>query len=118
MLLTIVFLFVDQQRHFKPHREDYNYVEAVENFYKFHPTPKNWRDAKRVCAQEGASLFYPENSDEANAVIAFWKLYQSNTKTDDTWVFVGLSDIITEGEFETIDGEYLFIFVSYSPQIN
>ena len=110
MSLTTVSLFVDQQRHLKPHREDYNYVEAVENFYKFHTPSKNWRDAKRVCVQEGASLFYPENSDEANAVIAFWKLYQNNTPAYNTWVFVGISDIMYEGEFETIDGK---VFLKY-----
>ena len=104
--IITVLLFVDEQIQPEPFRDDYNYIEAVKSFYKYHRTPKNWRDAKRVCAQEGTSLFYPENSDEANAVISFWKPYQTNTPIDDSWVFVGISDIISEGEFETIDGKY------------
>ncbi|KAJ8725742.1 hypothetical protein PYW08_003925 [Mythimna loreyi] len=86
-------------------RDDYTYIEATESFYKFHTTPKNWRDAKQTCEQEGASLFYPVNSNEAGTVITFWKRHQNNTPVDDTWVFIGISDIVTEGVYETIDGK-------------
>ena len=56
-----------------------------------------------MCTLEGASLFYPQNDDEAHAVIEFW----NNTYPSGKWtVFVGLTDIITEGVFETIDGVY------------
>ena len=58
-----------------------------------------------MCTQEGASLFYPENSDEASAVISKWKLFSP----DSAWMHVGISDIITEGDFKTIDGKSTYI---------
>ncbi|KAJ8722599.1 hypothetical protein PYW07_003779 [Mythimna separata] len=84
---------------------DYGYVpiEAL-GLYKFHAVPTKWREAKRVCDTEEARLFYPENSIEANAVISFWKPKQITSQPDDTWVYVGISDISTEGIYETIDG--------------
>ncbi|KAJ8722603.1 hypothetical protein PYW07_003783 [Mythimna separata] len=85
---------------------DYGYVpiEAL-GLYKFHAVPTKWREAKRVCDTEEARLFYPENSVEANAVISFWKPKQITSQPDDTWVHVGISDIVTEGIYETIDGK-------------
>ncbi|KAJ8719146.1 hypothetical protein PYW07_016702 [Mythimna separata] len=81
---------------------DYGYVpiEAL-GLYKFHEVPMNYSEAKRVCDMEEARLFYPENSVEANAVLSFWKSKQNNTQL----VYVGISDIATEGIFETIDGK-------------
>lgn len=67
-------------------------------------SPKPWRDAKLMCDQEVSSLFYPENTDEANAVISFWKLHQNSTQPNDTWLYVGMSDIISEGVYETVKG--------------
>lgn len=81
-------------------RDDYSYLEATEGFYKIHTSRKTWADAKQTCALEGASFFFPENRDEANAVITFWKSVQPTI----SWAFVGLSDIISEGIFETVDG--------------
>ncbi|KAJ8722639.1 hypothetical protein PYW07_003819 [Mythimna separata] len=92
--------FSHGQKEMKFFRRDYIYLEAVENFYKFHTIPQTWADAKRVCSQEGASLFYPENDKEVNAVIAIWNANHSNVAK----ITLGLSDILVEGLFETIDG--------------
>nr|QWY13121.1 IML24 [Mythimna separata] len=103
LIYFIVFLLSDYaygQRDKKFFRTDYNYIETTQGFYKIHTLQQTWADAKRVCALEGASLFYAENRDEANAVISWWKTVQPNVK----FAFVGISDIITESVFETIDG--------------
>ena len=98
-----IFVFSDGHRGKKFFRDDYNYIEAVESFYKIHMKQQNFTDAKRMCALEGASLFYAQNDDEAHAVIEFW----NKTHPSGDWtVFVGLTDVMTEGEFETIDGTY------------
>ncbi|KAJ8706257.1 hypothetical protein PYW08_010883 [Mythimna loreyi] len=83
-----------------PLREDYTCIEAVESCYKVHTTPKSWYDAQRACTQEGTSLFYPENSDEVTAVLAFWKSTSALL-----YMYVGISDIAKEGHFQTIDGK-------------
>ncbi|KAF9790180.1 hypothetical protein SFRURICE_010840 [Spodoptera frugiperda] len=95
-----MFKMGDGQRDKKFFRKDYKYLEAVEGFYKIHTLHKTWPEAKRVCALEGASLFYPENDDEAHAVLSFWNATQPYR-----WVYVGISDLIVKGVFETIDGE-------------
>ncbi|KAJ8725867.1 hypothetical protein PYW08_004050 [Mythimna loreyi] len=82
-------------------RTDYNYLETTQAFYKIHTSKQTWGDAKRFCALEGASLFYPDDRAEANAVISLWQTIQPNVR----WAFVGISDIVTEGVFETIDGK-------------
>ena len=113
----IICILLGTQSDKKFYRKDYKYLEAVDSFYKIHTTPTNWREAKRECALEGASLFYPENSKETNTVISFWKRCQTYTRPSDVWIFVGISDIITEGAFETIDGKCICFFLCQS-QIN
>ncbi|KAJ8707625.1 hypothetical protein PYW07_011302 [Mythimna separata] len=83
-----------------PFRDDYTCIEEVESCYKIHATPKNWDAAIKVCQSEGASLFYPVNSTEVNAVISFWQ----STSKEIRYMYVGISDIETEGQFKTIDG--------------
>ncbi|KAJ8725732.1 hypothetical protein PYW08_003915 [Mythimna loreyi] len=82
-------------------RNDYNYMESYQSFYKLHTIPQTWTDAKRVCALEGATLWHPDNDNEANDLIAFWK--KSKPKIE--WIFVGLSDLLVEGVFETVAGK-------------
>lgn len=48
-----------------------NRTETVESFYNVHATTKTWFDAKQVYALESATFFYPQNEDEANAVLSF-----------------------------------------------
>ncbi|KAJ8722489.1 hypothetical protein PYW07_003669 [Mythimna separata] len=104
LVYFIVYILSDfsyGQRDKKFFRTDYDYIETTKGFYKIHTSEQTWAGAKRVCALEGASLFYAENRAEANAVISWWKTVQPNVG----WAFVGISDIITEGIFETIDGK-------------
>ncbi|KAJ8725733.1 hypothetical protein PYW08_003916 [Mythimna loreyi] len=82
-------------------RNDYNYMEPYQSFYKLHTTIRTWTDAKRVCALEGATLWHPDHDNEANDLIAFWK----RTKPQIEWIFVGLSDLLVEGLFETVNGK-------------
>ncbi|KAH9645904.1 hypothetical protein HF086_010103 [Spodoptera exigua] len=80
LLFVFVFNLVSDysygQRNKKFFRKDYKYLEEVEGFYKIHTLHKTWSEAKRACALEGASLFYPENDDEAHAVLSFWNATQ------------------------------------------
>ncbi|KAJ8732163.1 hypothetical protein PYW08_014893 [Mythimna loreyi] len=89
------------QKDIKFFRNDYIYLEATESFYKINSLNKNFFDAKRACSLEGASLWYPENKEEAEAVISYWN------STQPTWwsVTLGMSDLIVKGLFETIDGK-------------
>nr|QWY13112.1 IML15 [Mythimna separata] len=89
------------QKDVKFFRNDYVYLDATESFYKINSLIKNFFDAKRACALEGASLWYPENQEEADAVISHWN------STQPTWwaVTIGMSDLIVKGLFETIDGK-------------
>lgn len=103
LLIVVLVNFVSDysygQKDKKFFRKDYTYIEGSEGFYKIHTLHKSWFDAKRICALEGATLFYPENGDEADAVISFW-----NATQPFSWVYVGISDLLVKGVFETIDG--------------
>ena len=81
--------------------KDYTYIETSKALYKIHTTPQTWNDARRMCAREGASLFYPENSDEADAVLSFWNRTQPTYER----LFLGMSELMDRGIFETIDGK-------------
>ncbi|KAJ8722596.1 hypothetical protein PYW07_003776 [Mythimna separata] len=107
LLLLVVYFLSDVshgQRDKKFFRDDYHYIEATDSFYKIHGSKQNnWHQAKRLCALEGASLFYAENEEEAKAVISFWNTTQPQVPS----INVGLHDIETEGIFETIDGKLI-----------
>ncbi|XP_021181291.3 C-type mannose receptor 2 [Helicoverpa armigera] len=87
------------QRNKKFFRKDYSFLEDTESFYKFHTLPKTWPEAKKLCALEGASLFYPQNDHEAHIVISYWNATQPHHA-----ILLGISDLIVKGVFETIDG--------------
>uniref|UniRef100_A0A2A4K0G1 C-type lectin domain-containing protein n=1 Tax=Heliothis virescens TaxID=7102 RepID=A0A2A4K0G1_HELVI len=87
------------QRNKKFFRKDYSYLEATESFYKFHTLSKTWPEAKKLCALEGASLFYPQNDEEAHTVISFWNSTQPHYA-----IYIGISDLVVKGVFESIDG--------------
>lgn len=80
-------------------RKDYTYIESEQSFYKIHTTGRTFAEAKRMCDREGATLYYAENVAEVNAVASFWIRNQPAIP----WVFVGLTDEMAEGLFETID---------------
>lgn len=80
-------------------RSDYTYMESTKAFYKIHSVHKNWKDAKKSCASEGASLFYPGDSHEAEVIVKWM-----NETTPFHWVFIGVSDVLSKGVYDTIDG--------------
>ncbi|XP_049695020.2 macrophage mannose receptor 1 [Helicoverpa armigera] len=82
-------------------RPDYTYLEATQSFYKFHRTPLSWLEAKARCALEGAILFHPTDGAEAQVAISFWNATQPAING----IYLGLSDMISEGEFLTVDGK-------------
>ncbi|XP_039746854.1 secretory phospholipase A2 receptor-like isoform X2 [Pararge aegeria] len=80
-------------------RKDYVYLEEPKAFYKIHTLHKSWNDAKEKCDMEGAQLFYPDDDDEAIAVIAHW-----NSTQPFSWIFIGVSTPNVKEVFETVDG--------------
>lgn len=50
---------------------------------------------------EGATLFYADDKVEFDVVTKFWK-----EKQRFAWIFIGISDLIAKGVFETVDGMY------------
>lgn len=76
----------------------------MKSFYKIHTLHRTWEDAKDKCNMEGATLFYPDDDDEVNAILKFW-----NETQPFAWVFVGISTPNVKQVFETVDGEYFFL---------
>ncbi|XP_069691016.1 hemolymph lipopolysaccharide-binding protein-like [Periplaneta americana] len=72
-------------------------------YYKFHATPKNWFQARKICIQEGADLAVLNSETEARSLILIWREYP---KIFDDWkednAFIGIHDNYKEGEFVTV----------------
>ncbi|XP_014370346.2 macrophage mannose receptor 1-like [Papilio machaon] len=80
-------------------RDDYKFIEDSHSFYKIHITTRTWKEARKRCELEGASLFYPEDVEEVESVITFWNKTQSfNT------VYIGISDLMANEVYITVDG--------------
>ncbi|XP_050558943.1 macrophage mannose receptor 1 isoform X2 [Spodoptera frugiperda] len=82
-------------------RPDYTYIAQQQSFYKVHLPEMTWFEAKRICALEDASLFYPQNEEEAKDVLLFIK----NTKLPIHSIYLSLNDLDIEGMYQTIDGK-------------
>lgn len=89
-----------QERNF--FRADYRFNPDFSSFYKLHKTGRSWTDAKIRCQREGAILFYPETQAEADFVSTYIKENLKNFPQ----MWIGISDIIAEGDFETVNGKY------------
>lgn len=76
-------------------------MEDTSSFYKIHTIHKTWDQAKKRCALEGATLFYPEDQNEADVVLA----HMNETQPLFGWVFVGISSKLAKGVFKTVDGK-------------
>ncbi|XP_028170800.1 CD209 antigen-like protein E isoform X3 [Ostrinia furnacalis] len=99
------------QRDNKYFRKDYTYIEATDSFYKMHTIHKTWENAKDLCAMEGATLFYPENQEEADAVSLYWNATQPFPH-----IFIGASSLIAKGIFETVDGQLISdVYSNWAP---
>ncbi|XP_026329613.1 secretory phospholipase A2 receptor-like isoform X2 [Hyposmocoma kahamanoa] len=88
-------------------RKDYTYLLSTDNFYKIHTVPRTWGEAKVRCAMEGAKLFYPQDANEAEAVIRL------STETQPfNLMFVGFTKAIAKDVFETIDDD---VYKNWAP---
>lgn len=101
--MSLCRFFIDEQRDKKFFRKDYTFLEATNTFYKIHTIQRSWADAKKICKLEGASFYYAENDDEAKVVLDFWHQTQPLPR-----VWVGISDLVAKGVFETYDGTFGF----------
>lgn len=63
---------------------------------------RSWEKAKTKCSLEGAKLFYAEDENEVDMVLADL----NNTHPIIGWVYVGISSHLAKGVFKTVDGEH------------
>ncbi|XP_049867542.1 secretory phospholipase A2 receptor-like [Pectinophora gossypiella] len=110
-LVLLTFLEANAQLSKRFFRKDYTYLITTEAFYKIHTVHRTWAEAKQRCEMEGASLFYAETDDEANDVISWW-----NQTQPFYWVYVGISDLLAQEVYETIDGRpVLDVYSNWGP---
>jgi hypothetical protein len=72
-------------------------------YYKVHGEPRNWQDARKICAQEGAHLAIINSEEESKAVQSMLAPVADKAKT--VWAFIGFHDLYTEGQYLTIFGK-------------
>jgi len=82
-----------EKRGFACQKMVYREVEPGKKIAR-HPYQKNWNDAKKICAQEDATLVM-DDSDATHKYIASW--FPSR-------VWLGASDIAKEGAWKWVDG--------------
>lgn len=63
-----------------------------------------WSEAKRTCELEGAVLLHPEDNAEAQVARTIWEKASSSY-----WMYMGITDAISEGIFVTVDGKGFFV---------
>ncbi|XP_047512060.1 macrophage mannose receptor 1-like [Pieris napi] len=81
-------------------RPDYEkYMPETDSFYKIYTQHKTFDDAKETCELDGAELFYPEDEDEAKAVISYWQETQRFH-----WIIIGVYAPFVPDVFVTIHG--------------
>lgn len=62
---------------------------------------KKGQDAKDMCELEGATIFYPEDQNEADAIRQLW----NETQVVLPRIYIGVASWIVKGVFETFDGK-------------
>ncbi|PSN42769.1 hypothetical protein C0J52_20974 [Blattella germanica] len=75
----------------------YELVPGFRYYKIFKGDAKNYEDAKRLCAKNGAHLVVVNSNDEAKALNKFLDEYGSHTR-----YWAGFDDIDEEGEYKTI----------------
>ena len=71
-------------------------------WYKLHTDGKNWFDAQKVCAREGANLLVINSREEAHAM----RSLVEKTGTTGKYHWVGFHDVYEEGNYVTIFSKY------------
>ncbi|GBP56423.1 Hemolymph lipopolysaccharide-binding protein [Eumeta japonica] len=79
--------------------------------YKVHKQVKSWYGAQTTCAREGATLFYPETTDETTVML---KLLEDAGVNNSHFSWVGAHDIFSEGTFVNLNDEKL----CYAPWVS
>ncbi|XP_021924721.1 hemolymph lipopolysaccharide-binding protein-like isoform X2 [Zootermopsis nevadensis] len=74
-------------------------------YYKVHSEPRNWQEARKICAEEGAHLAIINSEEESKAVQSMFVPVAEKAKT--VWAFIGFHDLYTEGQYLTIFDEPL-----------
>jgi glutathionyl-hydroquinone reductase len=75
--------------------------------YKTHTVPKKWRDAGKICKEEGSSLVIVRSDKEANFLVEEMAKYPPEKYTEDFDKYnfqVGFSDLLNNGVYMTIEG--------------
>lgn len=80
----------------------YTYIPALKSFFKYYDYKKDWVNAVKECAFEGADLWVPETEEEFKNIKSYW---QNRVHSNKTYMYLGISDRVIEGKFETIDGK-------------
>ncbi|KAL0892652.1 hypothetical protein ABMA27_014376 [Loxostege sticticalis] len=81
-------------------RPDYTFDNEAGGWLKFHPIPKQWRQAALRCHHEGAILASPLNEGLSRALGAIMEVHGVTTSP----VFTGTAAIYTSGEFQSMEG--------------
>jgi hypothetical protein len=75
-------------------------------YYKLHTTPRTWDEAWRRCAEEGAHLAIINSEAEARLLqLLFSRQPKITGSNHNDYAFLGVHDILIEGQFMTIFGE-------------
>lgn len=94
-------IILDGQKKEAFFRDDYTYFEETNSFYKIHTIPRSWVNAKKRCLLEGATLFFPELSLEADVALG----HLNDTLSTLPSIYLGIASVLTKGVFITVNGE-------------
>ncbi|XP_013180701.1 PREDICTED: macrophage mannose receptor 1-like isoform X2 [Papilio xuthus] len=79
-------------------REDYKFIEDNRSFYKIHTISRTWKEARKMCELEGATLFYPEDQYEVESITNYW-----NETHSFNVIYIGVSDLVAKEVYATVD---------------
>lgn len=88
---------------------DYRFAETSNRCYKFHSNPAKWKDAFRICNNEGAYLAIINSQEEADEFVNLFKKYPVESlkgNFNKIFIHVGFADLLSVGTFKTINGEF------------
>lgn len=99
---------------------EYFHDENTNRCYKLHTTPKTWSKAFEICHAEQSYLATINSKEEANLLTNKLTLHPPDSLPGNfvkDGVYLGFSDLFTEGEFLTIKGEPLEDtgYIAWSP---
>ncbi|XP_013146398.1 PREDICTED: C-type mannose receptor 2-like isoform X2 [Papilio polytes] len=112
LFINSVFQAIDGQKKEAFFRDDYTYFEETNSFYKIHTIPRSWVNAKKRCLLEGATLFFPELSLEADVALG----HLNDTLSTLPSIYLGIASVLTKGVFITVNGDSLRdVYNSWAP---